>query len=166
MNETDVRIAAAVTPLEPLRVGRPIGAMGIGFRALVAWLKLVDITKLDDAARAVAELFAMPRPSLDDAESWRAWVLQALDVAATVATVTRDGWDDQAVATLRRWLADASVLEAIVDLVGRFLSRTPFSIEPAAERLTAQGLPPGLVMWLLEFLLDLLAAHVGRREQP
>lgn len=160
-NEITIRVAAAVEPLAELHgLGGALGMSPSRLSDLLRWVRLIDLSRIDDVYLAVTELAAFPLPSLSDPAALRQWVAKALDVATVVVSVTRDQRDDEAVATLRRWLADASVLDAFVDIVTRFLGGRAVSIAEASAAdapLVAQGLPPALVQWLVQFVLSMLS---------
>lgn len=162
-------VELSVSSVAPLRLGRVLGSAGPGLADLLAWLRIVDLAKLGAVAAALRDLWAMPR-DLADPAALRAWVLQAIDVAVLVADATRPTWDDDAVAELRRLLTQSTVLDAVVELIGRALKRVHGGdsadwVKALGDdgTLTAAGLPPAVTAWLVQFLVDLLMRWIDSR---
>lgn len=154
--------AMSAQALAPLRVGQAL-----------EWLRLVDLSRLGGVVAALRELWALPR-DFSDAGALRAWVVKALEVAVLAADATRVTSDDAAVAELRRLLTQSTVLDALVDLVGRVMARkdstgdeqsTFAALSADTESiLSAAGVPPAVTAWLVQFLLDLLGRWLARDE--
>lgn len=156
----------------PLRLGRALGSAGPGLADLLTWLRLVNLTKLGAVAVSLRELWALPR-DLSDPAQVRTWVEKALEVAVLAAEATQVTWDDAAVAELRRLLTQSTVLDAVVELIGRALKRSWSSYAPADavsaladvnDTMAAAGLPPAVTAWLVEFLVDLLMRWLDSRQ--
>lgn len=163
-------VELSVSSVAPLRLGRVLGSAGPGLADLLAWLRLVNLSKLGAVAVALRELWALPR-DLSDTAQVRAWAEKALEVAVLVADATQGAWDDGAVAELRRLLTQSTVLDAVVELIGRALKRVHGGdsadwVKALGDdgTLTAAGLPPAVTAWLVQFVLDLLGRWLARGE--